>query len=130
MLSPHGLDTQRLASEVAEEVGAPQALWFNTHRFREQYRRVVRDEAAKADWQWDLAHTRTLFLDDVDKLTPSDGLLELIFGVLDERFNEKHVTIITTNLNGPKLEARWGSDLGPYLVRRLRDHTLPICFDS
>lgn len=104
-------------------------LWFNVNGFRNCYSRVMRDSEAKAHWQSQLSTNETLFIDDVDKLKPTEGLMELVFAVLDERLTNSRATILTTNLTGNTLAQRWGDEVGPYLVRRIRDYSLTVGFD-
>ncbi len=104
--------------------------WFNVNRFREHYRRILKDEEAKAEWQSELSNASRLFIDDIDKLKPAEGLLELLFGILDERLSCDRGTILTTNFCGSELEQKWGEEYGPYLVRRLREFCLCVHFDK
>ena len=115
---------------IEKEGQAPSGLWLNVGRFRERYMRVMKLAEEKADWIWELSNTDMLFLDDLDKLKPSEGLLELVFAVLDDRLSNNKTTILTTNLDGEELAQRWGDEVGPYLVRRLRDFCLCINFDA
>jgi DNA replication protein DnaC len=89
----------------------------------------MRDAESKAEWQSDLSRVSILFIDDVDKLKPSEGLMELVFAVLDDRLSFGRPTILTTNLTGNSLAERWGEEVGPYLVRRIRDFCLTVDFD-
>jgi len=104
--------------------------WFSVNQFREHYRRIIKDEEKKAEWQSELSNADRLFLDDVDKLKPAEGLLELLFGILDDRLSYGRETILTTNFCGTELEEKWGEEYGPYLVRRLREFCLCIHFDK
>ncbi len=106
-----------------------EGLWFNVVKFKADYLRVHRDGEERGKWSEMLAGTRVLFLDDVDKIKPSEGLLEVLFGVLDARLTDSRTTILTTNLTGETLERRWGDEFGPYLIRRLRDYCLTLDFD-
>jgi hypothetical protein len=85
--------------------------------------------AERAAWVDELCLCGLLVLDEPDKLKPSDGLVEVIYGVLDERFAEGRLTILTTNAGGRELERRWSLEFGPYLVRRIREFCLAINFD-
>jgi hypothetical protein len=51
------------------------------------------------------------------------------YSVLDDRFAEGNLTIITTNVGGRELERRWGPEYGPYLLRRIHEFCLAINFD-
>jgi DNA replication protein DnaC len=86
--------------------------------------------AERAAWVEDLCGCALLVLDEPDKLKPSEGLVEIIYGILDERFANNELTILTTNAGGPELERRWGPEYGPYLVRRIREFCLAINFGS
>ncbi len=109
---------------------SPSGLWFNINGFLTQYRRLMRDAEQKGLWQEELTSAYVLFLDDVDKMKPTEGLTELLFAIFDDRLSNCRETILTTNLNGEALAARWGEEVGPYLVRRLRDYCLCIDFDQ
>jgi DNA replication protein DnaC len=106
----------------------PAGIWINFHRFRCEYGEIMRDAEARSRYQRELADCNVLMLDDIDKLKPSEGLVELIFGVLDERFSNGNDTIMTTNSCGAALAERWGEH-GPYLVRRIRDFCVCVDFD-
>jgi gluconate kinase len=105
------------------------ALWLNVGRFQRRYLEVASEMSEKAEWQCELSETSLLFIDDVDKLKPTAGLLELVYAVLDERLSSRRTTILTTNLSGKSLADRWGEEYGPYLVRRIRDFCLTVDFD-
>jgi len=109
--------------------GGSTGIWLNVNRFRMTYGSILRDSEAKAAWQQELSTSDILFLDDIDKLKPSEGLMELVFAVFDDRLTSGRTTISTTNLTGELLAKRWGDEVGPYLVRRLRDYSLTIDFD-
>ncbi len=104
-------------------------FWFSVGRFRERYLEVAKELKPKGDWMHQLSTCEVLFLDDVDKLKPSDGLLELLFSIIDNRLSNGATTILTTNLSGDSLGERWGNEYGPYLVRRLREFCLCLDFD-
>jgi DNA replication protein DnaC len=104
-------------------------LWFGVDTFRRRYGEVYRDYEARGEWQRELCECIVLSLDDIDKVKPSDGFLELLFAVLDTRLTSARRTILTTNLNGAALAQRWGDDYGPYLVRRLADYCVAVDFD-
>ena len=77
-----------------------------------------------------LSNCEFLFLDDIDKIKPTEGLQELLFAALDERSGyQNRKTIFTTNLSGNQLGEKWGGEYGPYLIRRLRDFCVPIDCD-
>jgi hypothetical protein len=66
--------------------------------------------AERAAWVEDLCQCGLLLLDEPDKLKPSEGLVEIIYGILDERLSDGKVTILTTNASGQELERRWGDE--------------------
>lgn len=105
-------------------------LWYSVTTFRQKYLECLRDHENKAKWLQRLCKVNSLCLDDIDKLRSSEGLLELLYSVLDTRLADKEkATIVTTNLCGHALAERWGPEYGPYLVRRLREFSLTLNFD-
>jgi hypothetical protein len=120
---------------VDYEVGAYGRLlpgvWLNALRFRQKYQETLHPSKAaeRIAWVDGLCRCTLLVLDEPDKLKPSEGLVEIIYGILDERFANNRMTILTTNAGGPELERRWGPEYGPYLVRRIREFCLAIDFD-
>jgi hypothetical protein len=110
---------------------AQPVLWLNARGFRREYLDTMHCSQAseRADWVTSLCLCHLLILDDADKLKVSEGLLEVLYSVLDERFSNNKLTILTANTRGPDLERKWGPQYGPYLVRRVRDFCLAINFD-
>ena len=105
--------------------------WLPVGKLLQRYRDVIRDNDGKAELQRTLTNCEFLFLDDIDKIKPTEGLQELLFAALDERSGYKNrKTIFTTNLSGNQLEEKWGPEYGPYLVRRLKDFCYPINCDD
>jgi len=106
-------------------------VWLNALRFRQRYQETLHPSKAaeRVAWVEDLCCCALLVLDEPDKLKPSEGLVEIIYGILDERFANNKMTIVTTNAGGPELERRWGPEYSPYLVRRIREFCLAIDFD-
>lgn len=106
-------------------------LWLNARRFRQRYQETMHfaKAAERVGWLEVVSQCGLLVLDEPDKLKPSEGLVETLYGILDERFSNYRLTIITTNARGRELERRWGDEYGPYLVRRLREFCLAIDFD-
>ncbi len=106
-------------------------LWLNARRFRQKYQETMHfsESRERAAWVDKLCGCDLLVLDEPDKLKTSDGLTEVIYRILDERFAQGNSTILTTNAGGQELEKRWGPQYGPYLVRRIRDFCLSINFD-
>lgn len=110
--------------------GGGGGLWYSVATFRQKYLESLRDHENKAKWLQRLYKVNSLCLDDIDKLRSSEGLLELLYSVLDTRLADKDkATIVTTNLCGDALAERWGPEYGPYLVRRLREFSLTLNFD-
>jgi hypothetical protein len=116
---------------VAEETLFVPGLWINAARFRKRYQETLHFSKAseRARWVDNLCTCVLLVLDDPDKLKPSEGLVEILFSILEERFANKKLTILTTNAGGKQLERRWGPEYGPYLVRRIREFCLAIDCD-
>lgn len=65
-----------------------------------------------------------LALDDFDKVKVTERLGEFLFSVIDARTRSGRPTIITTNLTGPKLQAQFSCEVGPALLRRIKEHGL------
>lgn len=115
--------------EQAEEYSDIAALWFSAPRFRLKYLDVCKDNDARQTWIEELNRAYTLMIDDIDKLKATEGLSELIYGVLEERFTHGWRTILTANSGGRLLEDHFGEGYGPYIVRRIRDFCLCLDFD-
>ena len=124
-----GWDGREQEQKEVEKGSEKTGVWLNTNNLVCTYRRLIREHEAKGEWQEELSNASNLFIDDLDKAKPTDGLMELVFSVLDDRFTNRRTTIITTNLNGDGLANRWGDDVGPYLVRRLRDFCMCVDCD-
>lgn len=123
----NGEDYER---EKRNPEGEFSGLWYSVGKFAQQYSEVARDMAAKSKWLKQMMVADTLVLDDIDKIRPTEGMLEFLFAVLDHRLNQKYEpTILTTNLVGEELAERWGPEYGPYLVRRIRERCLALDFD-
>jgi hypothetical protein len=76
-----------------------------------------------------------LLLDDLDKRgSSSDGKYssitqQTLFDVIESRTTQGMPTIITLNSNGEELLAKFDPEIGPYLLRRLRQRFISINFD-
>ena len=106
-------------------------VWMSAGKLTSSYQQVCMKAQHKADLQANLTKCETLFLDDLDKVKPTEGLMEMLFSVIDDRFSsDEGRTIITTNLTGPELAERWGKTYGPYLVRRLADYCTKLNCDE
>ncbi len=115
----------------SRRIYAPLGLWLNARRFRQGYQETMHfaKAADRVAWLDVLCRCGVLVLDEPDKLKPSEGLVETLYGILDERLSNCRLTIITANASRRELERRWGEEYGPYLVRRLREFCLAIDFD-
>lgn len=111
--------------------GTYAGFWFSVGKFAQRYLELARDPGEKAKWLKQLMEVDVLVLDDIDKIRPTEGMLELLYSVLDHRLGQDcEATILTTNLVGVELSERWGTEYGPYLVRRIRERCLCIDFDK
>jgi hypothetical protein len=75
-----------------------------------------------------------MLLDDLDKRGGKDGkfspiVQQTIFDLVEYRTVERRPMIITLNSNGDKLLEKFDGDIGPYLLRRLRERFRSIDFD-
>jgi DNA replication protein DnaC len=104
-------------------------IFLNAQAFRVAYLETQKDPTGRAAWQDELARCRLLVLDDVSKIKPTDGQLELLFSVLDVRYGEPLTTILTANHAGGALERLWGEEWGVPLVRRMRERSYSVNFD-
>ena len=61
-----------------------------------------------------------LVIDDLGKEKPTDWVLQMIYAIIDRRYNAKKPTIITTNFNASELIKRFGDNsMGKAIVDRL-----------
>ena len=124
---------ERLMSEDWSGCGQ----WLSAMSFKTKHLKVCRKSEERAKWFESLCYCDVLLLDDIDKISASEGLLETLFGVLDYRLHSEKVTIMTTNLVGEELAGEWtvgaGSKTddryGKALVRRIREECLCLNFD-
>jgi hypothetical protein len=76
-----------------------------------------------------------LLLDDLDKRGDASGKLspivqQTLFELVEARSTDEYATtILTLNATGAELEAKFDDDIGPYLLRRLRERFRSIDFD-
>lgn len=110
-------------------------IFLNAVRLKTQYLSMCRAgaHAERAAWLRQLCQTPALFLDDFDKAGASEGLAEVLFGILDERLQVGDAnarTILTTNCCGSELVERLGDTYGPPIVRRIGDYCLDLDFDA
>lgn len=87
--------------------------------------------SAWADFKADaLVHSlkaaRVLAFDDLDKDRLPPKAEEALFAVISHRCDHGKPTVITTNLTGEPLIARMSAELGPALLRRLREFSVTI----
>ncbi len=124
-----GADLEReMLAEYRDEGHA--GLFFSSRDLRTKYDRVRMNAEEKADLQDVLVMAELIVFDDLDKVRPTDGFMEWLFGILDGRSGWNRSTIFTTNLVGLELEQKWGPEYGPYLVRRMREFSTAIDFDT
>lgn len=76
----------------------------------------------------------TFLLDDLDKRGDSAGkfspiVQQTLFDLIEARTTGGVTTIITLNSNGNQLRDKFDGDIGPYLLRRLRERFRAIDFD-
>jgi hypothetical protein len=85
-----------------------------------------------------LVQPTILLLDDLDKKANADGKLsatvqQALFDVIERRTTAdedvESTTLITMNSNGADFAARFDDDIGPYLLRRMRERFIAINFD-
>lgn len=69
---------------------------------------------------------KVLAFDDLDKDRLSPKAEEALFAVISHRCDYGKPTVITTNLTGEPLVARMSSEMGPALLRRLREFSVTI----
>jgi DNA replication protein DnaC len=62
-----------------------------------------------------------LILDDLGKEKLTDRTAEVLYDIIDYRYNSLKQVWITTNLSGTEFMHRLGIDKGPSMVRRLRE---------
>jgi endogenous inhibitor of DNA gyrase (YacG/DUF329 family) len=116
---------------IAEEDIPLPVVWLNARRFRQKYLQTLHfSKAAEREaWVDGLCRCAFLLFDEPDKLKPSEGVMEVIYSILDERFANGNLTVLTTNAAGAELQTKWGPQYGPYLVRRIREFCMAIDFD-
>jgi len=65
---------------------------------------------------------RVWFFDDVGKMRWLPTTEGVFFDIVETRMRDQKIILVTTNDPGPVLEKRFSDNVGPPLVRRLRDH--------
>ena len=105
-------------------------FWRSASDLKAEYLAVCRKSEERAAWFKRICDARILLLDDVDKISASDGMMETLFGILDTRLHNNSATIVTTNKTGDELIEKFGDEFGPPIVRRLRDLCLCLNFDA
>jgi hypothetical protein len=73
-----------------------------------------------------LKSAKVLAFDDLDKDRLSPKAEEALFAVISHRCDHGKPTLITTNLTGEPLVARMSAEMGPALLRRLREFSVTI----
>ncbi len=92
------------------------------------------DKNASKRWFRRLAGVEVLLMDDLgkSKFTTADGSgskgEEVLFDLLEARFNQMRPIIFTTNYRGDDLMTRFSKDRGQYILRRLRERCKSIHF--
>lgn len=74
-----------------------------------------------------------LVIDDLGKEKPTDWVLQMIYAIIDRRYNAKRPIIITTNFNASELIKRFGDNsIGRAIVDRLFEtcQYVPVVGDS
>ena len=62
------------------------------------------------------------FFDDVGKMRWLPTTEGVFFDIVETRMRDQKIILVTTNDAGAALEKRFSDNVGPPLVRRLRDH--------
>lgn len=55
-----------------------------------------------------LIQTKLLVLDDIGTRTPTDAFMDFLYAVVDDRYNNRKATIITTNLSSTDMREKFG----------------------
>ena len=111
-----------MARRHAEVIGSP-AAFYTMRRFEALIDRSFRDKR-HAETLDGLIEAPFLVLDDFGKEKLTERLAVDLFALLDERTSNRRPTIITTNLTGDLLEAKFAlvdANLAAALVARLRE---------
>jgi len=90
------------AYNVEKRCGRSKGVWQNARRSRQKYQETMHfsKSAERGSWVDELCNCELLVLDELDKLKPSEGLLEIIYSVLEARFHGYSLTILTTKMSG------------------------------
>jgi hypothetical protein len=106
-----------------------------------EFARKVSEKAKANDldeYLQSLVDPEILLFDDLDKKTNSEGKMsptvqQALFDLIERRTTAGEdytsVTWITMNSNGADFATRFDDDIGPYLIRRLRERFIAINFD-
>lgn len=111
-----------MARRHAEVIGSP-AAFYTMRRFEALIDRSFR-EKRHAETLDGLIEAPFLVLDDFGKEKLTERLAVDLFALLDERTSNRRPTVITTNLTGDLLEAKFAlvdANLAAALVARLRE---------
>lgn len=73
--------------------------YINAHRFIELVGKCISNDKSQYDAINTVAKRPILILDDFGTASSSEWAKEVFFDLIDQRYNSKHPTIITTNLN-------------------------------
>jgi hypothetical protein len=113
----------------ADDVGV---LALTGHAFARRIASGARDLDAILE---PMMEAEILLIDDLDKRGDKEGkfspiVQQTLFDLIEARSTREFVTtILTLNSDGAELEAKFDPDIGPYLLRRLRERFLSIDFD-
>ena len=85
-------------------------------------------ETRLSSWLTPLLSVDALLLDDLGKNAITKRVAESLFKVVSHRMEHNLATIITCNLNGGQLMKMLPPDMGPALLRRLREYCEVVVF--
>jgi len=93
-------------------------------RIRRSYNRDTPEGEAQQEQEWEIIEELTtvplLVLDDLGKERVRDWVEEILFRVIDTRYGEKRLLVVTTNFMPQELEKRYPA-VGTMLVSRLME---------
>jgi DNA replication protein DnaC len=113
-----------LASKAALEAGHSVAIYSLPKllaRIRRTYDAEPGGDSYSAFFER-LTSVDLLHLDDLGAEKKSDWVLEQLYALVNERYEEKRSMLITSNFNGVELEEQ----IGPRIVSRLTEMTEPL----
>jgi DNA replication protein DnaC len=113
-----------LASKAALEAGRSVAIYSLPKllaRIRRTYDAEPGGDSYSAFFER-LTSVDLLHIDDIGAEKKSDWVLEQLYALVNERYEEKRSVVITSNFDGAELEAQ----IGPRIVSRLTEMTEPL----